>query len=183
MNGHLVLGHRRRRPVCGVGHRPSRGRSSSGVAVVETAFVVPVFLLLFVGVADLGMGALQSSQASSAAVDAARVGVVMATPPDTANCALDPGYQRIIAVANARIPRRTLGCENVVITCATPTGAAVNCVAADTLNDRMTVTVRWTWEAFSPVGQAAPIDEIVGRSTMRFIPQPAAPTSTTFPIP
>jgi hypothetical protein len=82
-------------------------------------------------------------------VDAARAGVVMAVPPDTANCAEDASYQRVIAAANARIPGRTLGCEHVIITCSTPAGSTVNCAVADTLNDRMKVTVRWPSSATS----------------------------------
>ena len=174
-----ALAHQRRNPA--VDSAP-RGRSR-GAAAVETALVIPIFLLLFTGVADLGMGALQTSQATSGAADAARAGVVLAEPPDTANCATDRGYQRVISAARTRIPGRDLGCDHVRIECLNRAGDEINCASADTLNDRMRVTVTWTWEAFSPIGQAVPIQEIVGSSTMRFIPQPKPPTTTTFPIP
>jgi Flp pilus assembly protein TadG len=178
MTCHLAVAHHRRSAV-----EPARHVGGRGVAIVEMAFVFPIFVVLIVGAVDLGMAVLQSSQATSAAVDATRVGAVMRRLPDTANCAADSSYQELIAAAQARITSQDLGCENVVVTCITPSGGEVNCAAADTLNDRIKVDVRWEWEAFSPAGHAAPIGDISGTSTVRLVPQPQVTTGTTFPIP
>lgn len=162
-----------------------RRRSERGAALVEAAFAVPIFLILFMGLADLGLAAVQTSQASSGAVDGGRAGVVLATPPDSTNCATDPGYQKIVGAVQKRIPGRDLGCENVTLTCSKPDGTVVNCLVADTLNDKLTVEVHWVWEPISPAGHSLPLEEIRGHATMKFIPQPAPPpgaTSTSIPV-
>lgn len=179
------LGHHRPVRSSTAGRTGTPGRNARGATLLEAAFALPIFLMLFMGLADVGFAALQTSQATSGAADGGRAGIVLDELPDTSNCASDPGYQRIVRAVQARIPGRELTCDHVEVECTRPDGTAINCTSANTLRDRMKVTVRWDWTPVSPAGHTLPIDEIVGTANMKFVPQPTpAPTATSsIPLP
>ncbi len=181
------FGHRRRVRGLVVAGSTTDHRGALGATLLEAAFALPIFLMLFMGLADVGFAALQTSQATSGAADGGRVGIVLDELPDTSKCATDPGYQKIVRTVQARIPGRELTCDHVEVECTRPDGTSINCLSANTLRDRMKVTVRWDWTPVSPAGHTLPIDEIVGTANMKFIPQPTpAPTATSItppPIP
>lgn len=155
------------------------GPPERGATLVEAAVALPIFLLLLLGMADVGRGVFQTSQATSGAADGARRAIVIDAFPDVTNCAGDPTYQAIIAEVQARIPGRDLDCGEVDAACVTASGSVIDCHLADPRLHRVRVQVAWDWEPVSPFGHIAPIDRIQGRATMRYVVQPRPPVTTT----
>jgi hypothetical protein len=99
-------------------HIRKRGLRQRGQALVEFAFVVPIFLMLLLGIVDFGMAFKAWISITNAAREGARIGAVHAdcaavvdrtvetsadllTPADVTvdNCEGDPGESVVVTVA------------------------------------------------------------------------------------
>jgi hypothetical protein len=142
--------------------------------LVEVAFALPVLLFVLLGFVDLGMAVFQSSQASSAAADGARVGILHYRRADVANSA------DRVAIESA-VKAKLVGQEvdSITVTCVDRTSAAVACADADPDVDRLRVSVSWNLHPISPMGHLIPGRVLTGRATMSLIGQPLGMTTTT----
>ena len=79
-------------------------RDERGVTIVEAAFVLPLLFLFIFALIDIGLWEYQSTQASAAARDGARVGILRYLTADT------DGSVNNTAISNggARIPNGIL---------------------------------------------------------------------------
>ena len=111
-----------------------------GVTIVEAAFVVPLLFLFLLGVLDIGLWEFQNSQASSAARDGARVGVLHYLSADTSGQA---NNTTIINAVKARLGGQA---PTVTVTCMGPsTTTAKACDSSIAIDsDRIKVNVIWT---------------------------------------
>src|SRR5436305_1032881 len=100
----------------------ARRNDQRGVTIVEAAFVVPLLFLFILGVLDIGMWEFQNSQASSAARDGARVGILKYLNADTSGQA---NNTTVVNAVKARLGGRT---PTVTVTCMGPsTTTAIPC--------------------------------------------------------
>jgi Flp pilus assembly protein TadG len=110
------------------------------VTLVEAAFVVPLLFLFILGILDIGMWEFQNSQASSAARDGARVGILQYLDADTS------GQNNNTAIVNAVRARLAGRAPTVTVTCMGPSTTTVipcdNTIDVD--SDRIKVDVTWT---------------------------------------
>ncbi len=148
--------------------RPVRTRQS-GATLVEAAFVLPLFFMFVLGFIDLGMGVFQTSQASSAAADGARRGIV----------SLRDGENLTVADEDAirsEVRKRLVGqqVDSITIGCVTDTGSAASCTTAKFVR----VTVSWQFRPVSFVGAALPVQSISGTAKMAIVRQPTPATPT-----
>lgn len=181
----MTVGHHDRR------HHGRRAVSDRerGVTIVEAVFAVPVFLLLVLGLVDLGSAVLQSSQTSSGAADGARAATVIRdlTGAETAG----PAHDQIVAAARARLVGSGGEDATVTISCHLPSGSTYTCGTEGSLRDRaqIKVEVSWDYEPVSFVGAALPIETITGTATMGLMVLPldmgsgTTSTTTTAPLP
>src|SRR5437870_1797447 len=114
---------------------------------VEAAFVFPIFLTLLFGIVDIGNAEFQTSQASAAACDGARVGILHF---DNADVSGSSDQQTIINQAKERLAGQT---ATVSVSCLDGlTGStALSCDQAVPDQDRLRVTVTWTYNPLTPV--------------------------------
>ncbi|MCU1370979.1 MAG: hypothetical protein JWO77_2173 [Ilumatobacteraceae bacterium] len=156
-------------------HDHGRGRPQErAAALVELAFTLPILILSIFGFVDLGMAAFQSSQASSAAADGARVGILRHEQADVVN---SPDRVAIEAAVREELVGQEV--DAITVACVDPTGATVTCALADPEVDRLKVTVAWMFRPISPMGHAIPAKILTGRATMGLIDQPEGLTTTT----
>lgn len=185
-------------------------RSERGATVVEAAFVLPILMVCIFGLVDLGMWTFNSNQATNAAKDGARIGIVQhrvacdkdgdgvvddGDGVDEAHewCGVDEAYSiawnRAIGRIEAKLDR-DLDATNVTITCESPAGATKACWSATVDVDRVRVAVDWTWDLLTPVSSVVGVDEgaATGVATMTIVGKPvgtprAVPTPTASPPP
>jgi Flp pilus assembly protein TadG len=120
----------------------ARFRRSRGQALVEFALVLPIFLLILMGIFDLGRAVYYSSTLSNAARETAREGIV------------DQTCSHLLE----RADRRSLGMDNVTVTIRWLNGAGAQtrtCQptisgAAD-IGDRVLVTLGYDYRAATPI--------------------------------
>lgn len=152
--------------------RLSRSRRSDerGVTIVEAAFVVPLLFLFVLGVLDIGLWEYQNSQASSAARDGARVGVLSYLSADTSGQA---NNTKIVNAVNARLGGRT---PTVTVTCMGPTTTTAKACdnTIDVDGDRIRVDVTWTRPPLSFVSKlgATSTQTVHASATMQIIGLP-----------
>jgi Flp pilus assembly protein TadG len=151
-----------------------RWRGERGVTLVEAAFVLPLFLLLVFGMVDLGSAAFQTSQATSAARDAARVGILGIRDASDAAAVQSAAREGLLGRDGAA----------VVVTCLRGLSGSttVDCTAAQPGADRIRVEVAWDYRAPTFVGQVAGIGQIRGSATMVMGGRPSSvtvPSSST----
>jgi Flp pilus assembly protein TadG len=138
--------------------------------MVEAAFAIPLFLVMVLGFVDIGFGVLQTSQATSAAADGARIGILGYSRADVS------GSTQRTAIENA-VKAKLVGqkVDTITVTCVNPAGTTVTCLLADPDVDRLKVTVSWKFVAISPVGKLLPNQNITGAATMGLVRQPIPP--------
>lgn len=152
-----------------------RARHDSGVTIVEAAFVLPLLFLFVFGLIDLGMWAFNSNQATNAARDGARVGILSYEDADD--------HAAIRAAVQDRLAGRELDASDVTITCLRPDGSVLACSAADQ-GDEIRVEVEWSWDLVTPVAAVLGITEGAARgsATMAIVGLPVAGGSTPDPV-
>lgn len=112
---------------------PRRARGDDGAVLVEAALALPILLTLFLGLLELSNTELQRSQATSAARDGARTGIV--APGDTA------------AIETSARARATGHADaSVSVACTDTAGAGIDCATA-VYGDLLTVTVSWPYRS------------------------------------
>lgn len=155
-------------------HR-SRPRDQ-GVTIVEAAFALPILLMFMFGLVDLGMWTLNSNQATNAARDGARLGIIDFEGADVQGSG---PHLAIVEAVEQRLDREVPP-EDVTIDCVTPEGAEIACSAAAVRVDvdRLRVDVDWSWNLVTPVAGMLGITEgdVGGVATMAIIGRPLAPT-------
>jgi hypothetical protein len=151
----------------------ARVRGDQGAVVVEAAIALPIVIFLLLGIADVGMAVFQTSQATSAARDGARAGIVhYLGASDTAST----DYATYIYPAiRDRLVGQPFNSPQVACTHA---GAAIDCASA-LPGDTVTVTVTWSYTPVSPFGQVFGAKTIKGGSAMRIVGQAPTPGPTT----
>ena len=144
-----------------------------GVAVIEAAFALPVLLTFMFALVDLGMWTLNANQATNAARDAARAGILSHVGADVPG---SDAEQAIVAAVNSHLDREA---ERVDIGCVDPDGTALaSCAGAVADVDRMRVEVEWSWTLLTPVAVILGYDQgrAHGSATMTIIGSPHAGT-------
>lgn len=147
-----------------------------GGALVEAAFVLPLVLLFVVGAADLGLWVFGSTQASNAARDGARVGILRYSQADVPTSA---DAAAIRAAVERRLDRRpadepiTVGvrCVNQLQTLTVPGG----CSEASPIDrDLVQVTVTWQRRPLSFVTMRfGTIQTVTSTATMAILGRPS----------
>ncbi len=140
-----------------------------GVTIVETAIVLPLFLTMVFGFIDVGLAVFQTSQATSAAADGARAGILW--EPDS------PQEAAIEDAVRGRLVGQDVG--SIDITCLTETGTAIACAGVNPDSGFVRVEVSWPYEPLSFVGAAFPDQDISGTATMAIIRQPSSSSGDT----
>ena len=146
---------------------------------------IPIFIMFLLGLVELGTGMLQTSQATSAAADGARAGIMWSNDPlhthNLQDVAGSPDNNKIVAAAKARVVS-SRGTISVTANCVGPSGSAVkSCATANPTLDRLHVVVTWTWKPITFIGTALPIQTIKGDTTMALIGLPSEPVPVTIP--
>lgn len=149
----------------------SAWRSDGGVAVVEVAFALPILLTFIFALVDLGMWTLNVNQATNAARDGARAGIL---GPVGADVPGSDAEQVILAAVQAHLDRDV---ESVEIACVDPSGTPLaSCAAAQVDVDRMRVQVEWDWTLLTPLAVILGYDQgrAHGSATMTILGSPVA---------
>lgn len=141
----------------------------AGVTIVEAAFVIPLLFMFMFGLVDLGMWTLNSNQASNAARDGARVGI-LEFPLRGGDLA--SAEAEIVAAIEDHLPEGTMEASDVTITCLASDDATIPCTDPDP--DRVKVDVAWAWTLVTPVATILGIDEgaVQGSATMEIVGRP-----------
>lgn len=124
-------------------------RNERGVTIVEAAFVIPLLFLFMFGLIDIGIWEYQSSQASAAARDGARVGILKFLSADA------DGSANNTAIRNEVAARLGGQAYNLTVTClqegSTTTKPCNSAVLVD--QDRIKVVVSWDYDSLTYVGR------------------------------
>lgn len=128
--------------------KPWRTHSERGQSLVEFALAVPIFILILIGLFDMGRAVYAFNTISNASREAARVAIVNQTPADVEGEALKQAVSLGLSAAD------------VTIAYLDPSGAGA-CSGDIGLGCRASVTVQYTFTAATPV-----IGQIVGPFTM-----------------
>jgi Flp pilus assembly protein TadG len=155
-----------------------RRRGERGATIVEAAFVIPLLFLFVLTMVDLGQWAFQTSQATSAARDGARAGIINYATADTGGA----DFTTIQNSVKARLGG-TPGSIQVNVKCVPPdSSTALNngCGSAVAGCDRIMVTVTWNRAALSPIiGKLFGAATVTGQTAMVIAGAPVAPTGVT----
>ena len=130
---------------------PIRRRHGKGQALVEFALILPVFMLILMGIFDLGRAVYASSTINNAAREAGRRAIVDQTCQNVTN----------VAVQHAV----TLGSVPVTITWLAPDGSVLatcpTSPSGNSVSDIANVKVTYTYRAATPI-----ISQLLGPITM-----------------
>ncbi len=163
----------------------SRRRGDDGVTIVEAAFALPILFMFIMALVDLGLWTYNSNQATNAAKDGARAGIISYT---TADQAAGPDRAAIVAAIEAHVPGRRLAPGDLTVSCVRSDGVAVSggCAAArPQFGDRLKVDVSWRWDLVSPIAGVVGSNTGLssGTTTMALIGKPVAGTPPVAPPP
>lgn len=166
--------------------RPRFGvaRRSVGATLVEAAFALPIFFLLFLGLVDFGLLAFNSNQVANAARDGARVGILDFDEADQVGSTDQVAIRDTIL---AKLPGQSL--ESLEVSCQTASGTPVDCEDADPEADFLRVKAAWSYDFLSPVANALGFETRIlsGEAQMALVPPPGSggtvltTTTTTTP--
>ena len=159
--------------------RHARRAGSRGQSLAETALILPIFLLLLMGLIDVGRAVFAYSTAGEAARQAARVAAVNQLPDSLACDQSRPVETSSSATAHwsalqcAIAAGKSIGvtASDVTVSYATPSGSTLVCQTVTTMSVNVgcyaTVTVTTTWSPITPIvaGILGPI-QLSSTSTM-----------------
>ena len=152
-------------------------RDERGVTMVEAAFVIPILFLFIFALIDIGLWVFETSQASSAARDGARAGIVLRLNGSTgaAKTANETTIRNAV-VARLADNRITDPTNDITITCLTSADAPVNCENVASGSGRLRVTVRWQRPFLTFVGGifGGADRTVTGKATMVVVGRPSA---------
>lgn len=151
-------------------------RDERGATIVEAAFVLPIIFLFIFALIDIGLWVFETSQASSAARDGARAGIVLplaGTSDQSANEAL------IRTAVQARLTdnRITNPASDITVECLSSSGSTtISCSSVTEGSSRLKVTVQWKRSFLTFVGGifGGPDRTIKGTATMVVVGKPSA---------
>lgn len=134
--------------------RPGRLRARSrggerGVTIVEAAFALPILLMFMFGLVDIGMWVFNSNQATNAARDGARLGIIDFETADRSEV-VGSMHSEIVRAAEARLDR-DLDPDQVTVRCVRAGLTLPSCNDARVDSDRIEVTVEWYWDLVTPI--------------------------------
>lgn len=149
------------------------GRRDEGVSIVEAAFVLPLLFMFMFGLVDLGMWTFNSNQASNAARDGARAGILayplLGTTAESAEAS-------IVSAIQDHLPEGTVDASDVTIKCLTSDGSPMATCNGNGPDrpERVKVDVEWHWELVTPIAMTIGVDEGVARgsATMEIVGRP-----------
>ena len=152
-----------------------------GMAVVELALVLPIFLLVVFMIAEFGIIFYNKAVITNASREGARLGIVLrATKPsdnEIQSKAVDYMSNYLFSFGADNSTRPPAGCSGTTCRCPTNTTASPNpCVnvtgGQGTFGNPLTVTVRYTYR---PLG----INPLIDPNTLPIIGSPLTLTTTT----
>ena len=135
-----------------------RFRGDDGAILVEAAFVLPVLLFIILGLVDFSMWEFQRSQASSAARDGARVGILLPLGATEGKSKAENQAETkaaIVAAVRSRIPDDSkLQAFTVNVYCEGGSKAVdfSGCDNPTPGTTRLIVETSWQYQTISPVG-------------------------------
>jgi len=150
-----------------------RGRSRQrGQSLVETALILPIFLLLVVAIFDLGRAVFMYSTVGNAARQGARVAIVnqltSASECDQRRPVEDPAQAHWAPAECAVLAGSAVGVTlaDVSVSYSTPPGSTLTCSIGPPVHVQVgclaSVAVQTTWRPITPL-----IGNIVGPITLR----------------
>lgn len=154
--------------MIGLGRTGDRARGGErGVTIVEAAFALPILLMFMFGLVDIGMWVFNSNQATNAARDGARLGII---DFETADQPLDPGsmHATIVSAAEARLDR-DLDPDQVTVKCVRAGLPLPSCGDARVDSDRIEVTVEWHWDLVTPIAGIVGVDRGAATGTTSMV--------------
>lgn len=151
-----------------------RRRGSDGVTIVEAAFALPILLTFIFGLIDIGMWTFNANQATNAARDGARLGIIDFEDADDESSDM---HEAIVAAVGSRLEEAKV--ESVDVSCVSDTGATKPCSSATVDVDSIKVEVEWAWDLITPVAAILGYDrgEATGSASMRLVGRPLASTA------
>lgn len=152
----------------------SSGRSEVGQALVEFALIIPIFILLVMGIFDLGRAVYGYNTANNAAREAARLAIVDQTAAHvtTEGVAHAPGLG--LSASNVTVDYRAEATPNTANSCGGLTPLKIGCVAH--------VRVDYAYQAITPIiGNLVGTINIVGESQFPIESVCVEPTQTSCP--
>jgi Flp pilus assembly protein TadG len=152
-----------------------RCRGERGVTIVEAAFVVPLLFVFVLALVDIGLWEFQTSQASGAARDGARVGILSYTTASGSTAS--PGGTSFTAIDNAVKGRLAKQPYSVTVTCVGPTDETTKSCSTASITppdiDRIKVVVTWSRKSYSPLGSLIGSSQTVtGTAVMQLVGKP-----------
>ena len=151
-----------------------RRRDERGVAVVEAAFVIPLIFLFALGLVDVGLWVFQTGQASSAARDGARVGILNFTGADSGGT--NANKTKILDAVNSRLSGQSgvvvaIECTEQdnpsnVVTCPTSQSTTIP-------TTRIKVSVSWDRPALTPITGVLGPKQVTASASMVLVGLPA----------
>lgn len=124
-------------------HRAS-GSRSRGQTLVEFALILPVFLLILMGIFDLGRAVYYSSTLSNAARETARQGIV----DQTCTNLTSPATQRAVGMSNVAVDIEWLSAETETFIGDCP---LVGLETKASIGDVLHVTLDYDYNAATPI--------------------------------
>ncbi|WP_436794007.1 TadE family protein [Actinospongicola halichondriae] len=147
------------------------------MTVVEAAFALPILFMFMMAIIDLGMWTLNDNQATNAARDGARTGVIDYLYADVPGSA---DHDAIVEKIESHLPSRQIRLQDIDVRCVDPSGTELpgKCVSARVDVDRIEVAVDWTWSLITPIADLIGVQEgrASGVATMAIIGVPVAGT-------
>lgn len=145
-----------------------------GVTIVEAAFALPILLMFMFGLVDLGMWVFNSNQATNAARDGARLGIIDFETADVSGSMHDA----IVEAVEARLDRDVTA-DQVEVRCVRSDGTEIACSSAKEDTDRVEVNVEWHWDLVTPVAGIVGQDRGAARGSASMVisGRPLAPPS------
>ena len=143
--------------------------------MVETAFILLLFISFIFGLLDFGFGILQVSQATSGARDGARVGILnyKAAAGDlyASTPAAGSDQDKIKKAIVARLAGQKV--TSAVVSCQDSAGVALaSCATATPDVDKIRVVVTWDYRPLTFVGAFVGTRSITGTATMTIVGLP-----------
>ena len=153
-------------------------RNDRGVTIVEAAFALPIMILFISGLVDLGMWTFNSNQATNAARDGARAGILSYELADVVGSA---DNDAVVSAVREHLPADTIDESEISVECLTASGTTVSCASAQIDTDRIRVEVEWKWNLVTPIAPIAGVRQGAARgsATMAIVGLPLSATSTT----
>jgi hypothetical protein len=149
-------------------------RDEAGVTIVEAAFVLPLLFLFAFALVDVGLWVLQDDQATNAAREGARAGIVLPIASDAAQTANET---KIETAVNSRLTD-PVSAGDIDVDCdpdddgPLPYGSCIGVTSNDYGTARLRVNVQWNRPFLTFVGDLIGNTNVQGTSSMVIVGAP-----------